>query len=58
MTDDDLYHQSISVKDSHVYVPLILQSKGWKFMELFSREYWMNPENTLERVESFAVKSE
>lgn len=58
MTDDDLYYQSISVKDSHVYVPMILQSKGWKFMGFFSREYWMSPENTIERVERFAVQSE
>ena len=58
MTDDDLYHQSISVKDSHVYVPEILQSKGWKFMGVFSREYWMNPENTIEKIERFAVQSE
>lgn len=58
LTDDDLYHQSISVKDSHVYVPLILKSKGWKFMGLFSREYWMNPDETRERIERFAVKAD
>jgi hypothetical protein len=58
MTDDDLYHQSISVKDSHVYVPLILKSKGWKFLGIFSREYWMNPDDTIERIERFAVKAD
>ena len=58
MTDDDLYYQSISVKDSHVYVPLILKSKGWKFLSVFSREYWMNPEETRERIERFALKSD
>ena len=58
MTDDDLYYQSISVKDSHVYVPLILKSKGWKFLGIFSREYWMNPEETLERIERFALKTD
>jgi len=58
MTDDDLYYQSISVKDSHVYVPLILKSKGWKFLGIFSREYWMNPEEIRERIERFAVKAE
>ena len=57
MTDDDLYFQSISVKDSHVYVPLILESKGWKFLGIFSREYWMNPEETRERIERFAAKA-
>ena len=56
LTDDDLYHQSISVKDSHVYVPLILQSKGWKFFEVFSRQYWMSPDEVGEDLERFAVK--
>ncbi len=58
MTDDDLYYQSISVKDSHVYIPLILKNKGWKFLGVFSREYWMNPVETTERIERFAVKTE
>ena len=58
LTDDDLYHQSISVKDSHVYQPLVLQDKGWRFLSVFSREYWMNPDETSERVERFASKSE
>ncbi len=56
LTDDDLYYQSISVKDSHVYVPLILQSKGWKFIEVFSRQYWMSPDGVQEQLERFAVK--
>ena len=58
MTDDDLYYQSISVKDSHVYIPLVLQSKGWKFTSIFSREYWMNPDETKERIERFATKAD
>ena len=58
LTDDDLYHQSISVKDSHVYIPLILESKGWRFVELFSRQYWMNPDEVKEQLERFASKEE
>ncbi len=58
LTDDDLYHQSISVKDSHVYVPLILASKGWKFLEVFSRQYWMNPDEVKEQLDRFAVREE
>ena len=56
LTDDDLYHQSISVKDSHVYIPLVLQSKGWKFMGVFSRQYWMNPDETKSQIERFVAK--
>jgi superfamily I DNA and/or RNA helicase len=58
LTDDDLYHQSISVKDSHVYIPLVLESKGWKFMGIFSRQYWMNPDETKSRIERFVAKSD
>ncbi len=56
LTDDNLYHQSISVKDSHVYVPLILYAKGWRFQGIFSRQYWMNPQEVVEQMERFAVK--
>jgi hypothetical protein len=58
LTDDDLYYQSISVKDSHVYVPLILQSKGWKYLGIFSREYWINPQEVQERLNRFLVKND
>ena len=56
LTDDDQYHQSISVKDSHVYVPMVLQKKGWRFLKIFSREYWMSPVEVEEQIGKFAVK--
>ena len=56
LTDDDLYHQSISVKDSHVYIPLILFVKGWRFQGIFSRQYWMNQDQVVESLQRFAVK--
>lgn len=40
MTDDDLYHQAISIKDPHVYTPFIFNHKNWKYKSFFSREYW------------------
>ena len=56
LTDDDLYYQSISVKDAHVYVPLILYEKGWRFQGVFSRQYWMNQLELLEQIARFATK--
>ncbi len=56
LTDDNHYHQSISVKDSHVYLPLILTLKGWKFQGIFSRQYWMNPVEVGEQIQRFAFK--
>ncbi len=54
LTDDDLYHQSISVKDMHIYTPFTLQAKNWKFEGIYSREYWHNKEAIRERLMKFA----
>jgi hypothetical protein len=48
LTDDELYHESISTKDFHVYKKLTLQSKGWRFKDYYSREYWNNKEGLKE----------
>ncbi|MBC7920591.1 MAG: DNA helicase I, partial [Ferruginibacter sp.] len=40
LTDDDLYHQSLSSKEAHAYVPFALQAKNWQFKRMYSREYW------------------
>lgn len=44
MTDDDLYHQSTSIKEAHAYIPFLLDRKGWKHRRVYSREYWIGPE--------------
>ena len=53
ITDDDLYYQSPSVKDSHVYTPFTLSGKHWKFRGIFSREYWQNSNNVTEELSRF-----
>lgn len=40
LTDDDLYQEAISVKESHAYLPLLLRIKGWRFERVWSREWW------------------
>ena len=37
LTDDDLYYESISPKDTHAYLPISLRAKGWKFERIWSR---------------------
>lgn len=37
LTDDDLYHESISAKETHAYLPINLRAKGWKFERVWSR---------------------
>ncbi len=54
LTDDDLYHQSISIKDMHVYTPFTLSFKNWKFRAFSSREFWHSKENIQEILLKFA----
>jgi hypothetical protein len=53
LTDDDLYYQSISIKDMHIYTPFTLAAKNWKFTGVYSREYWHNKETVRERLLRF-----
>ncbi|MCG8318350.1 MAG: AAA domain-containing protein [Cytophagales bacterium] len=53
LTDDDIYHQSISVKEPHVYRPFTLLSKNWKFISLTSRQFWQNREGMKEKLMRF-----
>jgi superfamily I DNA and/or RNA helicase len=52
-TDDDLYFQSPSVKDAHVYTPLTLGAKHWKYKGFFSRNFWLNEEDAKEEIRIF-----
>lgn len=55
ITDDDLYYQSISVKDLHVYTPFTLSKKNWNFKGLYSREFWHNREQVEETILKFVA---
>ena len=57
ITDDDLYYQSPSVKDSHVYTPFTLSGKHWKFRGIFSREYWQNENMVNEELIRFITQN-
>lgn len=37
LTDDELYYDSPSSKDTHGYLPLLLKEKGWRFQRKWSR---------------------
>ena len=58
LTDDNLYYQSASVKDSHVYIPFALSKKYWKFKGFFSRQYWMDPQGMKEELQKFVHRSD
>lgn len=56
LTDDDLYHQSISVKDSHALIPHLLEQKNWKHTMVYSRSYWQDPDKFFNEVAKFVTQ--
>jgi len=54
LTDDDLYFQNVSSKETHVYNPFTLAMKHWKFRGIFSREYWQDKEQVIDRLIVFS----
>jgi hypothetical protein len=56
LTDDDLYHQSISVKDPHALIPKLLEQKNWKHTMLYSRSYWQDPDKFFNEVAKFTTQ--
>ncbi|MEQ8926407.1 MAG: AAA domain-containing protein [Fulvivirga sp.] len=57
LTDDDLYYQSPSIKDVHVYTPFTLSKKKWRFRGFFSREWWSHREQVEETILRFVEGS-
>ncbi len=55
-TDDDLYHQSISVKDPHALMPRLLEQKNWKYTMLYSRSYWQDSHKFFNEVAKFVTQ--
>ncbi len=51
LTDDDLYHDAISIKDMHIYTPFALDGKNWRFSGIFSREYWHDAKVVKDRIQ-------
>jgi hypothetical protein len=58
LTDDEMYHQSISIKDMHIYTPFTLSAKNWKFVGVLSREYWHDQDGVRERLLRFSSLNE
>ena len=40
LTDDDLYYEHISPKETFAYIPAGLKAKGWTFERMYSRNFW------------------
>jgi DNA replication protein DnaC len=56
LTDDLSYYESISAKEAHAYTPLIMQDKNWKYIKIFSRQYWENKGRIQEKISKVFMK--
>ncbi|MBC8110106.1 MAG: DUF4011 domain-containing protein [Verrucomicrobia bacterium] len=50
LTDDDLYFQNLSAKEAHVYLPLMLSQKKWRFQRFYSRQLWKDTKKIGEKL--------
>ncbi len=53
LADDNLFYSDSSVKSIFSYRPLLLERKGWKVKQVYSRNYWKNRGLQLENISSF-----
>jgi hypothetical protein len=44
LTDDEPFHQALTVKGPMVYLPDLLGQKGWPHLRISSRNWWIHPE--------------
>jgi hypothetical protein len=58
LTDDGIYHQAISIKDSHAYKFFVLNQKNWPNVSFFSRQYWINPDQIIGAIKHMIGRSE
>lgn len=54
--DDDAYEQMVTVKDGHVYTPLLAEQKSWPWMRIYSRNWWNNCELVQQDIGRFAYR--
>lgn len=55
--DSNAYHSSDSLLERDVYRTNFLNSRGWNMFRLWSRDWWTDPEKTLELIESKIKKA-
>lgn len=53
LTDDEVFHDSPSVKDAFVYFPNLLTDKKWPYSRIYSRAFWLDRDTIQERMKMF-----
>jgi len=52
--DDTAYHSSSSVIERDVFRSAFMESRGWTILRIWSRDYWLNPEKVISRIDKAA----
>ncbi len=55
LTDDDLYYSSASSKSTHALVPQVLEEKRWPYLQVYSRNYWLDKERFFNEIGKFLM---
>ncbi|MFN6945779.1 MAG: AAA domain-containing protein [Cytophagaceae bacterium] len=50
LTDDNIYHQALSIKDFHAYSHLSMKEKKWKVKKVYSRQFWADKQKVMEQI--------
>jgi len=56
LTDDELYRDNPSVKDLHAALPQLFESKKWKYLRTYSRNYWQESDKFFNEVAKFITQ--
>lgn len=56
LTDDERFHQALSPKQIYAFQHFHLSTKNWKYERFHSRELWIDPESTKEKMQKFLYK--
>lgn len=56
LTDDELFHNSLSAKQTYAYQVSHLSDKKWEHVRFYSREWWMDLDNVKDRLRKFVKR--
>jgi len=55
--DDTAFNSSKSVVERDVFRAAFMESRGWTILRVWSRDYWLNPQKVLNRIDKIAKRS-
>lgn len=51
--DGALYHSSKSARERDIHRQKFLESRGWRIIRIWSKDWWNNPEKEIEKIEKY-----